>query len=342
MKLHLKLDNNNDIYYNANKAYSYDFFMAQITGGRGIGKTTTWLIKALQNVSKDEEFIYMRRYKTELKQFISKGTINTICDEISVKGDGTGGSVFFAGDTICGYGIALSVALSYKSVDFSKVSLIIFDEATLPPGPYHYLQDEHELLLEFISTVLRTRKNLKVVILGNNVDMFNPHLRYYNVPSNIDSIWYDKTRRLYVEMAKNSPKLMEMEEKTPLYSLTKGTSYHDYHYNNKVLGAPPVKIDKMPGQVSIFCRITIDNNTVTLYHYRDKQDTLMIYAQRKERIYKDDYTYILSANGAPNNFYLSMYKSKVQKYIERFFFNNLITYSDELCGNMINYIINRI
>lgn len=342
MKLHLKLDNNNDIYYSANKAYSYDFFLAEITGGRGIGKTTTFLIKALQNVAKDEEFIYMRRYKPELKEFVSKNTIGKVCDAISTKGDGSGGHVFFAEDTICGYGIALSTALSYKSVDFSKVSLIIFDEATLPPGPYHYLQNEHELLLEFISTVMRTRTNLKVVILGNNVDMFNPHLRYYNVPSNIDTIWYDKKRRLYVEYAKNSPKLLELEEKTPLFSLTKGTSYHDYHYDNKVLGASVGTIEKPPAQSSILCRLVVDNNTVTLAHYRDKNDNLRIYALRKERIYKDDYSYILSTGGVPNNFYIGMFKQKLQKYLERFFFNNLISYSDELASNITNYVINRI
>ena len=342
MKLHLKLNNNNDTYYNCNKVYSYDFALAQITGGRGIGKTTTFLIKALQNCNKGEEFIYLRRYKPELKKFVNKGTIHTINDEISAKGDGSGGYVFFAEDEICGYGIALSTATSYKSTDFSKVTLVIYDEYTLPPGPYRYLQDEHELLLDFLSTVSRTRKNVRVVLLGNNVDMFNPHLRFYNVPSNIDGIWFDKQRKLYVEFAKNSPKLLEMEKETPLYKLTQGTSYHEYHYDNKVLGAPQITPMKPPAQQSLFCRLVVDNNTINISHYRNNIGDLRLYVSRKERKYNDDYTYILSANGTMNNFYLGMFKAKLQKYLERFFFNNLVDYQDELSANILNWCINQL
>lgn len=341
MKLLLKLDNNNDIYYSANKFYSYDVFMGQVTGGRGIGKTTTFCIQGLKNVARDEQFLYMRRYKPELKQFVAKNTLGTICDSITAKGDGTGGFVFLSEDTLCGYGIALSTAMSYKSTDFSKVSLLIFDEATLPPGPYRYLPNEHELLLEFISTVLRTRKKLKVVILGNNVDMFNPHLRYYNVPTNIKDIYVDRDRGLYVEYAKNSPKLLELEKETPLYKLTKGTAYHDYHYNNKVMGAPAITPEPAPAQMSLLCRLTIDSDTISLSHYRTRQGELRLYASHKVRIYKDDYTYILSQAGQPNGFYVSMFKTKLQKYIERFYCNGLISYSDELAANMLNWIINQ-
>ena len=342
MKLHLKLGNNNDIYYSANKPYSYDLFMHEITGGRGIGKTTTFLIKALQNVEKGEEFMYMRRYKPELKQFVAKNTLGTVCDSITAKGDGTGGFVFISEDTICGYGIALSTAMSYKSTDFSKVSLLIFDEATLPPGPYRYLPNEHELLLEFISTVLRTRKKLKVFILGNNVDMFNPHLRYYRVPTNIDGIYVDKKRGLYVEFAKNSPKLLEMEKETPLYKLTEGTAYHDYHYNNKVMGAPQVVPEKMPTQTSLLCRLIIDADSISIYHYRDKHGDLRLYVQHKAKVYKDDYSYNLMHDGVVNTFYLSMYNTKLRKYLERFYHENLISYSDELGANMLNWIVNQL
>ena len=38
MKLPLKLNNNNDIYYNCRKPYSFNCFIYIIDGGRGIGK----------------------------------------------------------------------------------------------------------------------------------------------------------------------------------------------------------------------------------------------------------------------------------------------------------------
>ena len=134
-----------------------------------------------------------------------------------------------------------------------------------------------------------------------------------------------------------------MEKETPLYALTEGTTYHDYHYNNKVLGARAMEIGKKPTQVSLFIRIVVDNNTVSVYHYRTREGDLRLYCERKERIYKDDYSYILSAGGVPNNFYISMFKGKkMDTYLERFFFNNLMTYSDELCGNIMNWVINRL
>ena len=57
MKLPLKLNSDNDIYYNCRKCYSYDYFMNIITGGRGIGKTTSWCIQALIGCKKGNEFI---------------------------------------------------------------------------------------------------------------------------------------------------------------------------------------------------------------------------------------------------------------------------------------------
>ena len=75
MKLPLKLNNENDIYYNCTKAYSYNLFMHMIDGGRGIGKTTTFLIDGLHQVEKGFQFVYLRRYKSEVKEFVNKDSL---------------------------------------------------------------------------------------------------------------------------------------------------------------------------------------------------------------------------------------------------------------------------
>ena len=119
----------NPTYYNLNKFFSYpELFMGMIDGGRGIGKTTSAFIKAIINSNKGEEFIYLRRYKPEIKDFVNQDSLSPIVDGIRYRGDGTGGYMCYYEDHKIGNLIALSTSRSYKSVDFSKVTLIIFDE----------------------------------------------------------------------------------------------------------------------------------------------------------------------------------------------------------------------
>ena len=164
MKLPLKLNNENDIYYNCTKPYSYNMFWHMIDGGRGIGKTTTFLIDGLHQVEKGYQFIYLRRYKSEIKEFIHKDSMSKIIDGVVYKGDGNGGYTMLLGDIILGYIVPLSVQRSYKSSNFDKVNRIIYDEAIVrQSATYRYLQNEVTDLFEFMSTVFRTRTNVKVI-----------------------------------------------------------------------------------------------------------------------------------------------------------------------------------
>ena len=83
---------NNDIYWNPTKCMSYDLFLNLLLGGRGIGKTTGLNIQRTTNYFKDgSQFIYLRRYKNEIKQFTKKNTLNQVFDGYMYKGDGIGG-----------------------------------------------------------------------------------------------------------------------------------------------------------------------------------------------------------------------------------------------------------
>lgn len=342
MKPLLKLNNENDIYYNCNKCMSYNAFLNLITGGRGIGKTTTFLINGVGGAfNKGEEFIYLRRYKPEIKEFVSKDSLNTIIDGVAYKGDGNGGYTMIYENTKLGYAIPLSVTSSYKSVNFSKVTKIIFDEAILPRGgSYHYLKNEVEMLLEFVSTVFRTRTNTKVIILGNNTDLFNPYFAYFAIPS-FDTIYYDKARGIYCEMAKNSPKLIEMEEKTPLFKLIKDTSYGDYHYNNKVLGSIVTNVIPKPLGCHLFIRLVMNDDTLNLYTYW-KDGEQHIYCERREKVIDDNITYPILEGGMPNYYYVDLLKKKFKGFIYRVYFNNMMEFSDDKSGDIFKWIIDNL
>lgn len=337
MKLHLKLNNENKIYYNANKCYSYNMFFNDILGGRGIGKTTTFLIKTCQDYNKDgSQFVYVRRYKPELKQFLKKDTLCSIADGITYKGDGSGGYEFHFMDDIVGYGITLAQQSVYKSSNFPRVKTIIFDEQTLKKGNYHYLPDEVSTFFELVSTIFRTREGCKVIVLGNNVDLFNPFFAYYNIPK-FDRIYTDKQRGIYCELAENSPQLLEMEKKTGLYKLTNDTLYGDYHYKNKVLTNTEYKIGNKPNQCSLLARFVFNNETVNVYNYYDKD--YKIYCERKDKIITDNKTYFVLNNNSPNYYYIDLYRHSIKNYVNRQYYNDNIIYSDDKCGALINYLI---
>ena len=55
------------MYYNIDSALSYNALFTMIMGGRGIGKTYSAKKRAIKNfLAKGEQFVYLRRYKTEL------------------------------------------------------------------------------------------------------------------------------------------------------------------------------------------------------------------------------------------------------------------------------------
>lgn len=341
MKLRLKLNNDNDIYYSCRKCYSYDFFMAYIDGGRGIGKTTTFLIQAMQIVNNGGEFIYLRRYKPEIKKFVAKSPLSLIVDGVSYKGFGEGGYCIFIENKVIGYAIPLSTQQAYKSVNFEKVKLIIYDEAILKPsGTARYLKDEVIEFLEFVSTVQRTRTDLRIVVMGNNVDLFSPYAEFFKLPI-YDTIWYDKDRRLYCEHAKNSPKLIEMEKKTGLYGLIKDTAYGAYHYDNKVLDSKSYSIGKKPKDVRLMFRLGVNRQTINIYQYYIGNDSF-IYCEGRDKVINDNVTYRLIDEGKVNYVDASAYKMKVMKYLYRHYFNKRILFSDEKVGSIISWLIEEV
>ena len=326
-------------HYTANKYYSYKVFLALIDGGRGIGKTTTFLNMGLRNANnKNEEFIYLRRYKPEIKKFVNKDSLSPMVDGVRYVGDGTGGYTAYYEDKLLGYLISLSTARSYKSVDFSRVTLIIFDEAFVRQTPsYRYLADEVIQFLEFVSTVQRTRTNLRVVLLGNNEDMFSPYHSFFQIPM-FDTIWVDKDRGIYCEHAVNSAKLLEDEKKTGLYSLIKDTAYGDYHYENKLIGEDRVNVIDKPVDCKLIFRCNIEGQTINFYTFRKDNDTCM-YCEHRPKIISDNITYELINKGKINYLNVDIFKKRIKQYLYHFYFNNAIYYDNIKGGAIVGWII---
>lgn len=309
----LKIKPNYKKYINVNRWFSYkDISFYLIIGGRGIGKTTGLNLWDVGDFKKNgNEFVYVRRYINELKK--TKSMFDPLINSVQVRGLSHGLFQWEVNKTRIGYGAALTAQQTFKSgVDFSKVNTLIYDEAILPRGgSYRYLDNEIEMFFELISTVFRDRTGYKVFILGNNADIFNPYFEYFDIP-NFERSYIDIDRGLYCELAKNSAELLEAEKETPLYKLTQGTKYFDYHYNNKVLLTEDARVAPKPLNVQLICRVVI--NEVTLNVYRHKLSEM--YVELRDRKIVDSYSFIILESDKPNYHYIKeMKNSDLFKFI---------------------------
>ena len=181
------------IFYSYDKLFSYsDAIFYFVLGERGVGKSYGSIVKAVKNFLKDgQQFVYLRRYKTELDTAVPKFFDALIENEefgdLELKVvQGKKMSKFLVDGEVAGYAIPLSTANVLKSTSFSRVNLIIFDEFIIDKGTYHYLRNEVEALLDIVETIGRLR-DIKVLFLGNAISISNPYFNYFDLSLPYDS-----------------------------------------------------------------------------------------------------------------------------------------------------------
>lgn len=206
-------------YYNFARLFSFNATWMSCTGGRGLGKTfgakkkaTNDALAAVEFVERkvttqrrnkdveqlvieatdcENQFIYLRRYKEELA--LAKATFFADYEylypdwDFRVHGWEAQASPRKYADmerkrpwACIGYFVALSVAQNYKSVQFPRVKIIIFDEYIAERG-VQYLPNEPAKLTNFYNTVDRSKDKTRVLMLANSVEITNPYFIKYKV-----------------------------------------------------------------------------------------------------------------------------------------------------------------
>ena len=170
------------IYYNYNRVISYGALLNMLIGERGVGKTFGASELVTNNfIKKQRQFVYLRRYKSELsksskKFFSALITENKFPDhQLEVKGN-----TFYIDEEVAGYAMTLSTAQQLKGTNFDKVYYIIFDEFLIEEGQGHYLKNEVFSFLGLIETIARMRE-IKVFMLANAVSEINPYFLFFNL-----------------------------------------------------------------------------------------------------------------------------------------------------------------
>lgn len=226
-----------NIYWDITPSLSYNALFNFIVGARSAGKTfgaKQWAIKDF--LKNKKEFIYLRRYKTELKTI--KNFFNDIAFlfpecEFLVKPPN-----FYINGKLAGTAIALTTSKIEKSTSFPNVNKIIFDEFIIEnTGAYRYLKDEITNFFETYSTIARLRDDVRVYFLSNALSITNPYFTYFDVklnlnPNKSNGIWYKND--ILTQVIDNEDFKQYASERR-FGKLIKNTSYGNYAINNNFL-----------------------------------------------------------------------------------------------------------
>ena len=228
------------MYIDYSRIFSYNALLNFIIASRGTGKTfgiTDFVVDKF--LKRSDEFVYVRRYKSELQKSIPK-FFNALLNEEKTKQKYKDhefthkGMNLMIDDKTCGYGITLSTAQQFKSSNFPKVKYIIFDEFILEDGQGHYLKNEVDIFLGLIESVARLR-DIKVILLGNSANIMNPYFLFFNLhlPYNNEIITF-KDGMIALQYA-TSEEYKKVKKESKFGKLVAGTSYEDYAINNNFI-----------------------------------------------------------------------------------------------------------
>ena len=260
------------MFYDYSKIKSYGALLNFIIGGRGIGKS----YGAKKMVIKDflrngDQFIYLRRYKTELDTAVPTFFDDIIANEefgetaFKVKKNKKLAEFQINGET-AGYAIALSTSSILKSSSFPKVKTIIYDEFIIDKGVYHYLKDEPTKFLEAVETIGRLR-DIKVYLLGNAVSIINPYWSYWNLSTPYGGEFKRFKDGLIVVNCPRNEEYEKAKRESKFGRLIEGTEYGDYAIENQWLRDSNTFIEKKTPESKYWATIVI--NGVNIGIWRD-------------------------------------------------------------------------
>lgn len=254
------------MFYSFDKIQTYNSILKFIIGERGVGKTYgAKKMVAKRFIKNGSEFVYVRRYKTELKS-ATKNFWQQIANDPEVKEHKfkSTDKTFFIDGKPCGYAIALSTANILKSSTFDNVKTIIFDEFIIDKGAYHYLQNEVTQMLDLIETIGRLR-DIEVYFLGNAITISNPYFNYFDLSLPYNSEFKTFNNGLIVVNYIKNLEYRETKKQSKFGQLIQNTEYGKYAIDNEFLRDNKNFIKKKTGNCSYYMTLVYNNVTYGIW-----------------------------------------------------------------------------
>ena len=332
------------MYYNYDKLFSYNFLLAFVIGERGVGKSFGAKKAMLSKFLKSgEQFVYLRRYKTELDTALS-----TFWSDLQSAGFFTEHDLkvkkskmlttFTCDGKVCGYAVPLSTANILKSTAFPSVRTIIFDEFLLDTaaGTYRYLKNEVEMVLDIIETIGRLR-DVQVIFLGNATTQVNPYFAYFNLTLPYNSEFKTFKDGLIVVNYIRNEEYRKVKKASRFGKLIDGSNYSQYAIDNEFLRDNAEFIAKRPEKSSFFCTLIVNGIHVGLWL---GSDSLMYvspkYEPNSQMQFACDYN-----DHSEKSLFLSIRENYYLRYAVRFYKNGWLRFENMIVKNNVVELLNK-
>jgi len=253
-----------DIWQFKDDNYPFQIFL----GGRGVGKTYSWLHGAVNGaIPEGKQFIHMRRTTDawELQLDSKSGgeganpfkIINTnegcnygFCKIVKKLAgiyhrESEDGKLQHVGNPI-GLALSLKACASVRGLDFSSCTDWLYDEFVKEKHePAFPGEGEFDALMNAYETFNRNRElegqpPLRLWLVSNASDIYNPIFIGLNIVSVCEQMIragkkdkYIRERGLAIHLLEPTDEFKEVKAQTALYRLTEGTRFYDMALNNE-------------------------------------------------------------------------------------------------------------
>lgn len=336
-------------YYNYDKVMSYNAVYNFILGARGLGKTYGAKSRVIINaIKRGEEFIYLRRYKTELTKaksaFFSdifhafpthKFRINGSVAQMQSKDADEKNDPWVT----IGHFASLSTSQSYKSVAFPKVTTIIFDEFIIEKGGAHYLSDEANLFNDFYSTVDRYNDRTKVFFLANAISIMNPYFLTYKIKS-FNREWVTKADGFIVVHFADSKDFGNEVSATRFgkFITEELEDYADYAVSSNFKDDSDNLVKLKPSTAAYF--LTLETPSGVFSVWIDNSDAQRQYYVQEKRP-KQELLFTTIAHKVGNGYRLMVYSDKTMQYFRAAYKNGNVYFDTSTARNAFIDIFKR-
>lgn len=212
-------------WYSLTRIFSYNCNWNIIIGKRSNGKTYSvkkYIVDMLATY-KNSQFVYMRR----LHKYCVRDNMIKLFDDIKdycveMLGDtisfSTARGFYLTNDPdkkTIGDIMTLDDMTTKKGISYDSVKTILFDEFLDDNG---YMDNEINLFLNCISTIVRARTDVKIFILGNTITEYCPYFKLFKIDvkklkkGHITYIEHKKGARVVVEYCRDTIMTKESEK----------------------------------------------------------------------------------------------------------------------------------
>lgn len=242
------------MYHDLGKILSYNRGVNIIVGPRGIGKSYGAKKRCVKHAIEGKGlFVWVRRFTKEtdkLGDFFKDLVIN---DEFPGYSFLYEALTFYATDPsgdkkVIGYAIPLSTSRQFKSIPYSDVTNIVYDEFLIGDDQFHYLKDEVIIWYDLLETIIRTRENVKIFMIGNNVTLRNAYFQRWKIyPNTKKRFWFSPVSpEIILEMATATEEFIEAKEESLMGRIIGADEYLNYNLYNESLMDKDTFIEKKP------------------------------------------------------------------------------------------------